>query len=62
MGVHLELRNDAKYAIKRVGTISIQLMSDSSLEVKDVLYVLGPDHGRQIFFPWSSKKGKHLLE
>jgi hypothetical protein len=38
-GLHVELGNDAKYAIKRVGTISFQLESGSSLEVKDVLYV-----------------------
>jgi hypothetical protein len=41
LGVHVELGNDAKYAVKGVGTILFQLESSSSLEVKDVLYVLG---------------------
>jgi hypothetical protein len=39
--LHVELGNDAKYAVKGVGTISFQLESGSSLEVKDVLYVPG---------------------
>jgi hypothetical protein len=40
-GIHVELDNDAKYAVKGVGTILFQLESGGLLEVKDVLYVLG---------------------
>jgi len=38
-----ELGNDSKYAIKEVGTISFQLESSNSLEVKDVFYVVRLD-------------------
>jgi len=40
-GVHVELGNDAKYTVKGVGTILFQLELGSSLEVKDMLFVLG---------------------
>jgi hypothetical protein len=40
-GIHVELGNDAKYAVKGVGTILFQLESGGSLETKDVLYVPG---------------------
>jgi hypothetical protein len=39
--VHVELGNDAKYALKGVGTILFHLESSRSLEVTDVMYVSG---------------------
>jgi hypothetical protein len=62
----VELGNDAKYAVKGVGTISFQLESGSSLEVKDVLYVPGLMKNlvsvsimEDKDFVLSSRKGKH---
>jgi hypothetical protein len=41
LGVHVELGDDAKYLVARVGTIPFQLESGNSLEFDDVLFVLG---------------------
>jgi hypothetical protein len=38
-GIHVELGDDAKYAVKGEGTILFQLESSGSLEAQDVLYV-----------------------
>jgi hypothetical protein len=38
-GTHVELGDDAKYAVKGEGTILFQLESGGSLEAQDVLYV-----------------------
>ena len=39
-GVQVELGDDAKYPIARVGTIPFQLESSNSLDFDDVLFVL----------------------
>jgi hypothetical protein len=39
--VHVELGDDAKYAVKGEGTIMFQLESGGSLDAQDVLYVPG---------------------
>jgi hypothetical protein len=39
--VHVELGDDAKYAVKGEGTITFQLESGGSLDAQDVLYVPG---------------------
>jgi hypothetical protein len=39
--IHVEHGDDAKYVVKGEGTILFQLDSSISLEVEDVLYVLG---------------------
>jgi hypothetical protein len=38
-GIHVELGDDAKYAVKGEGTILFQLESSGLLEAQDVLYV-----------------------
>jgi hypothetical protein len=38
-GIHVELGDDAKYAVKGEGTILFQLESSGSLEAQDMLYV-----------------------
>jgi hypothetical protein len=37
--IHVELGDDAKYAVKGEGTIFFQLESSGWLEIQDVLYV-----------------------
>jgi hypothetical protein len=39
LGIHVELSDDAKYAVKGEGTIVFQLESGGSFEAHDVLYV-----------------------
>jgi hypothetical protein len=39
--VHVELGDDAKYAVKGEGTFTFHLESGGSLDAHDVLYVLG---------------------
>jgi hypothetical protein len=39
--VHVQLGDDAKYAVKGEGTIMFQLESGGSLDAQDVLYVPG---------------------
>jgi hypothetical protein len=67
-GTHVELGDDAKYAVKGEGTILFQLESGGLLEAQDVLYVpklkknllsvsVLEDRGFFIMF----KKGKVLI-
>jgi hypothetical protein len=41
LGVQVELSDDAKYPIARVGTISFQLESANYLDFDDVLFIPG---------------------
>jgi hypothetical protein len=40
--LQVELGDNTKYVVKRVGTISFQLKSGKLLKMSEVLYVLGP--------------------
>jgi hypothetical protein len=40
-GIHVDLGNDSRYAMKCEGNISFQIDSVGSIDAHDVLYVLG---------------------
>jgi hypothetical protein len=70
LGIHVEIGDDAKYAVKGEGTILFQLELGGLFEAQDVLYVPGlkknllsdlvmEDMGFVIMFKTCSRKGKY---